>query len=200
MGSPIAVVAKSAIAAASAHVALSLTCIANGALTTWGTGFEESKPTSPCNIDASGWRVASEIVDEMYSGKGITRPSCLSKDCVFSDPVAICCGREELTEAFRALKILSPKMLMPAELFRVDPLDENITRYTAKLNQQYSTKLKLKSLLIVDMKETAGHDPVIVRFEERWNGRPLLDHFPFKLVRRINGALSFLLTPMLVQD
>lgn len=189
------VVLKSLAAAASAHLAISLACVANGALTK-GTNHKHDKLAN--DEDISGWKVASPVVVDMYSGKGITQPGRLSQDCVFADPVAICVGREEVVETFRALKCLSPDSIASPKLVHVEPLADNVTRFTTKLHQRYMKTLTVHSLLIVDMKEEEGKDPTIVRFEERWNNRPLLNQIPFTFVRRINGVLSFRVTALLV--
>lgn len=40
----------------------------------------------------------------------------------------------------------------------------------------------------------------IVRFEERWNGVPLLWSVPFVISRRINGLLSYTATPVVLRS
>ena len=51
-------------------------------------------------------------------------------------------------------------------------------------------------------KVVAEHDAEgrIVQLEDRWKGLPLLDSPPFTWARRLNGVMSFWLTPLLKAD
>lgn len=54
--------------------------------------------------------------------------------------------------------------------------------------------LAVKSTLVV---HTSAIDGRITSLEERWNGAPLLQFSAFKFVRRVNGVVSSVLTPLL---
>ena len=67
-----------------------------------------------------------------------------------------------------------------------------VTVQVLELNQRYFGFLRVKSALHVHYTAAEeGGALEIVRFEERWNGVPLLWAAPFVASRRINGLLSF---------
>ena len=85
-----------------------------------------------------------------------------------------------------------------------------------QLDQTYFGKLPVKSTLHVhynynvrkapdkqagaDADADAGGSLEIERFEERWNGVPLLWALPFMISRRINGILSYAATPVVLRS
>jgi len=128
----------------------------------------------------------------MYRGGGIDAVF-LSPDVVFEDPAAYCVGKDEVREAFRALRACTPEQLDEPRLI-VDGDGEGATAVFA-LRQRYFGYLEVQSTLHV---HTAA-DGRINRFEERWNGAPLLEGAPFRWSRRLNGVLSSALTPLLIK-
>jgi len=118
--------------------------------------------------------------------------SKFAADVVFDDPAASTSGRAELQEAFRALQVLQPQNLS-WEL----RTPESTGTVEIDLWQQYalgSRKLKLYSRIVV--KQNA--DGQIYSLQDRWHGQPLLDWGVFRLCRRLNGIVSYKLTPSLV--
>ena len=137
----------------------------------------------PTERDAHVQRVSAL----MYSGAGLDGSLC-SDDVTFEDPAALCCGREEAVEAFRALRALAPEHVTPPQVC-----------YSAAggcvvlLHQRYLSSLVVRSELHVQLNDSG----LICAFEERWNGRLLLEGGVFdamRAARRLNGVLSFAVT------
>ena len=119
------------------------------------------------------------------------------ENITFTDPAAQCVGRAEVSEAFRALKVVNPQHVEPP--IPVDGGKRADGAVEIFLHQRYlggSTLLPngfvVKGTCIV---RTAA-DGRIASIEERWNGAPLLDWSAFRRVRRINGVISATLTPL----
>eukprot|EP00931_Biecheleriopsis_adriatica_P055431 TRINITY_DN32777_c0_g1_i2.p1 TRINITY_DN32777_c0_g1~~TRINITY_DN32777_c0_g1_i2.p1 ORF type:complete len:189 (-),score=37.17 TRINITY_DN32777_c0_g1_i2:34-600(-) len=139
-----------------------------------------------------------EVVSQMYSGRGLT--ARLSSDVAFEeqgfkgmknlDPLALCQGDAEVREAFRALKACKPEQLQVPNLAGITE-DGSLL---VELQQRYFNCLCVKSTLVVSVAASGE----IRRFEERWNGVPLLDTAPFPWSRRLNGILSYALSSRLV--
>mgnify|MGYP006116071411 FL=1 len=220
----LALLVKSSAAVASAHLALSCTCLANSALLQ-GNTIKGSTTAANNHSDAEAKRsqllVAQvrTIVNDMYSGKGILQPEMLSPKCMFVDPIAICTGREEVVEVFRALQFLSPQPVMRGTSvefdqhnFRQTPRLLNVvwqkennkyaTTISFELEQSYFNRLQMTSLLIVDVEVDDEFPELselsITSFEEKWNYRSLFNFIPFTTVRWINGKMSYYLTPLLL--
>ena len=137
----------------------------------------------------------------MYSGNGAGDGSVpgseltLSEDVVFEDPAAVCVGRAEVVEAFRAIKEFRPKNIGHARGRSADPrtLDYDIsTEYSPQIFGGTFT-YELRSRIMVTLDERRH----VVRIEERWNHIPFVDGLrPF---RRINGIVFYYLTSFLVK-
>ena len=214
---------KGSAAVASAHLALSCTCMASSALLQ-GNTIKVSTTVGNDHGDTEARRskllVAKvrTIINDMYSGKGILQPEMLSPDCRFVDPIAICTGREEVVEVFRALQFLSPQPVVrdtsvafDRHNFRQTPRLLNVvwkkennkyaTTINFELEQSYFNRLQMTSLLIVDVTVDDDFQELselsITSFEEQWNYRSLFNFRPFSTVRWINGKISYCLTPLL---
>mmetsp|Transcript_9069 Transcript_9069/g.11152 ORF Transcript_9069/g.11152 Transcript_9069/m.11152 type:complete len:203 (-) Transcript_9069:278-886(-) len=147
-----------------------------------------------------------KTITKMYSGQRlgvgatITGPhSVFSRDAVFEDPVAKCVGAEEISEAFRALRVCcSPVSLSPPRVVgnatMLNGGDGIGCMVVLELRQRYFGWLVVESLVVVE----AGQDGLIRRVEERWNGAPLLMMFPFSIMRRGNGLVSYFVTSTFV--
>lgn len=162
------------------------------------------------------------LVRDMYSGRGIHQrylPSGdsagtvlkVGQDILFEDAAAVCSGAGEVAEAFRALKFLRPESLsapIRAEVGGLMPQHVDL-RITYLLHQRYAGILTVRSLLVVDVaigvRETfnkakdissVGTTARVLRFEERWNGVEPLDWGPFRVSRRLNGVISWMLTSL----
>ena len=216
--------AKSSAAVASAQIALSCTCLASSALlqgkiinvSTTAVKNHGDKEAKRSKLLVAKVRT---IVNDMYSGKGILQSEILSPECMFADPIAICTGREEVVEVFRALQFLSPQPVVhdtsvefDRHNFRQTPRLLNVvwkkennkyaTTISFELEQSYFNRLQMTSLLIVDVSVDGGCQELsnlsITSFEEKWNYRPLFNFAPFTTVRWINGKISYYLTPLLL--
>lgn len=162
--------------------------------------------------DANWYQMATDLVTDMYSGKGAAGRqqeigvARLAPGVTFEDPAAICESKDEVEEAFRALQWAHPTPLSPPTLVDVVPQGENIQLFY-RLQQQYTFlfHLKVQSLLIVDvnlkqLKDTPHYSELeVTRIEERWNGvKPL--GFAFWFPRRLNGLLSYYVTSNLLSS
>ena len=125
----------------------------------------------------------------MYSRGCVTKDS-FAEHCVFDDPAARTQGFEELREAFRALRALEPETLD----WRLGAVGAGSVEVL--LWQRYTIgarKIELHSK-IVAQHDSSGR---IVAMQDRWRGCPLLFVPPFTWARRINGVISYHLTPFL---
>ena len=115
-----------------------------------------------------------------------------TNDVTFTDPAAQCSGIGEVSEAFRALAITKPQHV--EQPVAVGMPDGSVHVH---LHQRYSilASFNVRSVLVVRQ----AADGCICELEERWNGAPLLSFPAFRWVRRVNGMLSSLLTPLLVR-
>ena len=125
----------------------------------------------------------------MYS-RGCVSKDSFADNCVFDDPAARTQGFDELREAFRALRVLDPETL-DWRLGAVGAGSVEVLlwqRYTIGTRQ-----IELHSKIV------AQHDASgrIVALQDRWRGCPLLFMPPFTWARRINGVISYCLTPFL---
>lgn len=165
----------------------------------------EGKPNEV--FDAGLYRKVTNMVTEMYSGKGVieTREVRLAQNATFEDPAAICSTPNEIREAFRALKAARPSCISQPKCIDVRPNGESI-ELTYHLNQRYGGFLNLQSLLLVDFHLARAEDGiteghlVVTKLEERWNGTRPLGALPFWISRRINGLISWNLTRILVGE
>ena len=125
----------------------------------------------------------------MSAGGGLDAAAC-TEDVTFEDPAARCCGRDEVQEAFRALRICRPEHLIAPDAVA----GEKPGSTRVQLHQRYFGRLALHSELLVH----TAPDGRICAFEERWNGVELLKAAPFRWARRWNGIASAALTPLFV--
>jgi len=181
-------------AALAAHLSLSAASISSSLRTS-----EELPAPSGAAEKVSGNRlcetcsreaVLTKVVQQMYARGKVDAPM-FTEDVTFEDPAAICVGHNEVAEAFRALKVLQPKLLDPPTVTPSGSV------YVADLHNEYLLRNKavvLRSSLFI----TVGPDGRIVHLEERWNHRPLLDVAPVRWARRVNGVLSYSLTRFFV--
>lgn len=197
------------------HACLSLISLAHGTLS---EGSLSSSVTNGSReddeaFDAKHYGLVTDLVYDMYSGKGTDavskrrRPGVgLDDDVVFEDPAAVCIGKDELREAFRALGRAHPRCLSRPRCIDVVPRLGTV-QLTYRLDQSYvEDRLRLSSLLIVDVRlaPVPGDGTIselrVSKFEERWNGvEPLLGGgYPFWISRRINGLISWCLTSLLL--
>jgi len=147
---------------------------------------------NPRCLSCSAPAQLAKVAGKMYRGDGLDA-AFLSPRVVFEDPAVLCVGTDEVQEAFRALHAARPESLDEPRLV-VDGESEGATAIFA-LRQRYVGFLEVNSTLHI---HTAA-DGRISRFEERWNGAPLLSAAPFRWARRFNGRLSSALTPLLVK-
>ena len=194
----LAIAAKSIGSIAAIHITLSGICIANSALYQ-GKIMTSSKSKTDTQKDTSvSAAMTKRIVQSMYNGHGIN-PNDLSPGCMFVDPIAICVGRDETIECFRALKFMSPKTSKETTL-AVKNIDGDLKQQVLmELQSEYFSSLNVTSLLIVNIDRTGNH-PVVTKFEEQWNYIVVLNSFPFNLSRRFYGILSCFFTPLVLRD
>ena len=176
--------AEAAGALACGHVACTLIGIGNASIT---------KPP-PLPVTTSNSEEAAQItkvVSKMYSGGGLD-PTMCTDHVTFTDPAARCTGRAECVEAFRALRAFEPQHV--EEPSAVAMPDGSLHLY---LHQRYSilTSFTIRSVLVVRTDDTGR----VSELEERWNGAPLIGFPAFRWVRRVNGVVSSLLTPIILR-
>ncbi|CAB9506849.1 expressed unknown protein [Seminavis robusta] len=157
--------------------------------------------------DARHYQAVTRLVTDMYTGRGLssttTRLSVpaigVSDSVSFQDPAAICVGKEEVTEAFRAVATLNPQWITPPRCIHVEPMGSTIA-LTYYLNNRYGGRFSLQSLLVVHVElQQLPHARefnqfVVTRMEEYWNGVSPISNLLFWAVRRINGVASFQIT------
>ena len=166
-----------------------------------GNSIVAKPPPPPPAIESDGAACASfsraaqltKVVAKLYSGGGLDA-ACAHEHITFTDPAAKCAGRAEVTEAFRALRAVNPQHVVAPVATAED--GGTVEFY---LHQRYAAGSALlpagfvvKSTCVV---RTAS-DGRIASIEERWNGAPLLDYSAFRWVRRANGLVSAILTPI----
>jgi len=138
-------------------------------------------PTGP------GVTAATAAVLSLYS-KGCAPRDLLAEGVAFEDPAASLRGKDELSVAFRALRLLEPATahwhLPPAATAA-----EHGATCAVDLWQIYrldGRELRLRSRVLV----TLDGDGKVCAMRELWNGRPLLDALPFRAARRATGWAS----------
>ena len=150
-------------------------------------------------------------VERMYLRGGVDA-NAVSSSVAFEDPAALVEGIDEVREAFRAVQAFSPAA---AEASAVERIGED--RYVVRTATRYLLPLSgpegvtVRSEVVVDLVPkgkggdvdgTTGEADVgkIARIEERWNGARLLEGFPFDLVRRGAGLVSYAATRAVIAD
>ncbi|GMI24793.1 hypothetical protein TeGR_g6047 [Tetraparma gracilis] len=181
-----------AVGAVATHITLSAISVIIPALNNL-----QPPPPPPPPSEALPPSKTSALVSQLYSGSPSFSPLSLSPACTFHDPVALCVGRAEVSECFRALRVAcAPEHLSePVPFHRSEdpPAPEGGRAEFFYLNQRYFGFLSVASVLRVD----TGPDGLVTAIEERWNGRPLL---PLSWCRRVNGVASCLLTPIVARE
>ena len=179
------------------HATFTAIGIANATLAKPPTRLPASADDAACK-QCSREAQLVKVVKKMYGGGGIDA-AAISDDVTFTDPAAACRGRYETTEAFRALAAVC----RPEHIEEPCPVKDSTTKGAVQfdLHQRYfrgsmllPSGLAVKSTLVV---HTSAIDGRITSLEERWNGAPLLQFSAFKFVRRVNGVVSSVLTPLL---
>eukprot|EP00977_Amphora_coffeiformis_P009996 scaffold2335_cov175-Amphora_coffeaeformis.AAC.23 len=164
---------------------------------------EDGKGRREETRDARFFQYITEWVTDMYAGRGIRHEHVqLDETVSFSDPAAICEGPSEVTEAFRALRLLKPQSLLTPYCVNVEPKGASII-LTYILHQRYMGWISLPSLLIVDVQlrqrpDMPQSDFLVRSVEDQWNGVPLLTTYLNKMARRVNGVVSFQLCQKLL--
>jgi len=210
------------------HVAFSIASVARagiGGLPNIAKGKDEEEEC----FDAKHYDLVTDWVARMYRGRGVksvdsdsgngdhtaTGGVKLSPIATFEDPAAVCVGKVEIREAFRALRTLQPVSISSPRCVNVEPQGESI-RLTFLLNQQYTLPLpslsasssspmqtlQLRSLLNVTVQlqqmKHAGlpeSEFLVTEMRELWYGNPLLwPYLLFYVPRRLNGVVSYFLT------
>tara|TARA_B110000977_G_scaffold163053_1_gene208803 strand:+ start:19497 stop:20225 length:729 start_codon:yes stop_codon:yes gene_type:complete len=152
-------------------------------------------------------------VERMYLN-GRVDSNAVSSSIVFEDPAALVEGIDEVREAFRAVQAFTPTKNETSTIERIGD-DKYVVQTAMRYNLPLTGPegLTMRSEVVVclvpkddgDKKtETNAHtDPSpydtldagkICRIEERWNHVRLLEGFPFDLVRRGTGLVSFAAT------
>ena len=169
--------------------------------------LENHKANSEEVFDAHHYDFVTDFVTGLYAGRGASTSSRrhhphvkLADTVTFEDPAARCYGPDEVQEAFRALKYLEPRSVRPPCCIDVEPQGESIALSYA-LHQQYyfGGRLELQSLLVVNVQLRQRRDVpesefLVLKMEEHWNGIPFWNSYLFRIVRRINGMVSWQLT------
>lgn len=133
-----------------------------------------------------------DIVLSMYANCWLD-PTILAPQVVFEDPLMRMHGPAEVAEVFRALKTLSPTnlslKLVTATTHRADfDLRQKYVLPIVGLPMQLSHSVTLR----LDLHGAITH------IEDRWNGVQLPNSWPFAWARRLNGRITYALTPYLV--
>lgn len=157
------------------------------------------------SFDAKHYDLLTELVTQMYAGRGSHHPHCHFADTArFQDPAVILKSPKEIHEAFRILPKLQPKCLHPPICVDVEPKGSSFL-VTYAVHQHYGAlDIDLQSLVQVEvqLKQLSSSsnyvvpesDFLIVDMQELWNGNALLGSPLFWITRRINGILSWQVT------
>ena len=130
-------------------------------------------------------------------GNGGVDQSIFDNSVVFEDPTSCKKGVKELKEAFRVLEKLQPETLdwnLKSVSLNNGEAAGGVVEIRLLQHYQLGPKsISLRSNVVVQ------HDGQgrIVSMQDLWNGVPLLPMAPFTWSRRVNGLLSFRLTPFL---
>ena len=183
--------AEAAGALVTGHFVVSAAAIGNACV----GRSEKPTPPPPTPALAGAAGAAQQLVAQMYSGGGLN-PQLVTEDVTFTDPAARCQGKQEVAEAFRALRFCNPKTLT-SPWASTSQAEDGALHFN--LHQRYFAGrlpgLELRSTLVV----RTAPDGRVCELEERWNGASLLSWPPFRFSRRVNGVLSSLLTPLLLR-
>ena len=167
------------------------------------------RPNAKCQTCSSAPFVLKQV-ERMYLRGGVDA-NAVSSSVAFEDPAALVEGIDEVREAFRAVQAFSPAA---AEASAVERIGED--RYVVRTATRYLLPLSgpegvtVRSEVVVDLvpkgvdgdgtAPSAADVGKIARIEERWNGARLLEGFPFDLVRRGAGLVSYAATRAVIAD
>ena len=171
------------------------------------------RPNAKCQTCSSAPFVLKQV-ERMYLRGGVDA-NAVSSSVAFEDPAALVEGIDEVREAFRAVQAFSPAA---AEASAVERIGED--RYVVRTATRYLLPLSgpegvtVRSEVMVDLvpkrkvgdvdgtaaELSAADVGKIARIEERWNGARLLEGFPFDLVRRGAGLVSYAATRAVIAD
>jgi len=151
-------------------------------------------PPYQCSISQSNEKIRI-LVSRLYSGKlDFTSETTLTEKITFEDPIALCVGRKEVHECFRALHDLTSPCHVIEPTLMGEYNDNSSTQIlNFYLHQRYFGCLEVVS--VVDV-EVGVSDGKVKRIEERWNNIALFKGTPAIVGRRFNGILSGILTPL----
>ena len=153
-------------------------------------------------------------VERMYLQGGVDALA-VSSSVAFEDPAALVEGIDEVREAFRALQAFSPAAAEPSTIERIGDdryVVRTATRYLLPLSGPEGVTVRSEVMVdlvpkrkVGDVDGTAAELSAadvgkIARIEERWNGARLLEGFPFDLVRRGAGLVSYAATRAVIAD
>ena len=153
-------------------------------------------------------------VERMYLQGGVDALA-VSSSVAFEDPAALVEGIDEVREAFRALQAFSPAAAEPSTIERIGDdryVVRTATRYLLPLSGPEGVTVRSEVMVdlvpkrkVGDVDGTAAELSAadvgkIARIEERWNGARLLEGFPFDLVRRAAGLVSYAATRAVIAD
>ena len=183
--------AEAAGALVTGHLVVSALAIGNACV----GRSDKPTPAPPTPALAGTAGAAQQLVAQMYSGGGVN-PRLVTDDVKFTDPAARCQGKQEVAEAFRALRFCNPESLT-SPWASTGQTEDGTLHFN--LHQRYFAGrlpgLELRSTLVV----RTAPDGRVCELEERWNGASLLWWPQFRFSRRVNGMLSSLLTPLLLR-
>jgi hypothetical protein len=147
--------------------------------------------------------------------RGAVDTSAVSSSVAFEDPAALVEGPDEVREAFRAVQAFSPAAAEPSTVERIGDdryVVRTATRYLLPLSGPEGVTVRSEVVVDLvpkgkggDVDGTTGEPSEadvgkIARIEERWNGARLLEGFPFDLVRRGAGLVSYAATRAVIAD
>jgi len=161
------------------------------------------------SFDARHYDLLTELVTQMYSGRGCHHPHVQLADSVtFSDPAAICNSPDEVHEVFRVLRNLQPKSLHPPTCIDVEPkgsyfavkyaLHQHYGLLNIDLRSEVTVEVQLEQLTTQSSYLVPESNFLVSSIKEEWNGNPLPRDPLFWIVRRINGILSWHICSRLV--
>ena len=171
------------------------------------------KKNAKCQTCSSAPFVLKQV-ERMYLRGGVDA-SAVSSSVAFEDPAALVEGIDEVREAFRALQAFSPAAAEPSTIERIGDdryVVRTATRYLLPLSGPEGVTVRSEVMVdlvpkrkVGDVDGTAAELSAadvgkIARIEERWNGARLLEGFPFDLVRRAAGLVSYAATRAVIAD
>ena len=185
------VIAEALGAIATGHVVFSGVGIAAPAFT------QPTSAKSPSDSDADSKRAThlAGVVSAAYSGRGLP-VDALTANVTFTDPAASCVGRSEVVEAFRALQFASPEHVQPPHARERPDGTVDVVLHQRYFRGSMLLPSGFEIHSVLEVHTVGGGDDRICSLTEQWNGAPLLQLPVFRWVRRVNGIVSSLVTPI----